>query len=848
MLPDRAPRTGRRARSPLAAARPTTPAGRRARPWVTAVVAMLGAALVGAPLLLLGAAPAAAATDTTTDTATDTDPVVLVGVTGLRWDDVGTLVTPALWGMSREGAVGSAVSRSTGPWSCPANGWLAVSAGNRAADLRVEGGTCRTLRDPLLGGAVPGWADYQRAADDSSYDPRLGTLGDTLAAAGTAVTGIGPGAAIALAAADGTPVGEHVRLPASTTQLTRAVGAALATSDLVVVDAGTVRDPGQTTADRTAADTPLEGEPDQGGLLGQEPGTDLSGPGVVTEATRDQQVQAIDARVRAVLDAVQAVRGDVTVLVVSLADSGREPHLQLAVATGPVIGGPGSYDGTLLESRSTRQPGYLQATDVTPTLLTALGLRDRAPSGVLVGSPVVTVDGPDLASARVAQLMDDNRHAQATRPLIGPFYLIFVGTNLLLYALVTIGLNARVLAWWRRLVGRRLPHRRPREPERAPHPPHPARVLRGLRLAAVVVSAVPVSTFLANLVPWWRSGSPTWALTGITLGWAGVVSALALAPRWRTWLLGPLGAVAGVTAVVIAADIATGGNLQLNALMGPQALVAGRFYGFSNTAFALFATATVLVTFAITNPLVARGRRRLAATVAAGIGVLATALDGLPSVGADFGGPPALVAGFAVIALLAAGVRLTWWRSLGVLVAGALTVSAFAVLDWLRPADSRTHLGRFVETVLDGGMWPVVERKLDQNLKNLFGSELTLLAVGGLLLVVLLLGRPVRTAVGAPDGGDYGWLSSGAPLRRLGTDAPMLIPGLVGLAVTLGIGFVMNDSGIVVPATGISLAVPLLVVACANWMLLQHPPAAVRSRRALQPAAPPAAPSAAAQG
>ena len=47
----------------------------------------------------------------------------------------------------------------------------------------------------------------------------------------------------------------------------------------------------------------------------------------------------------------------------------------------------------------------------------------------------------------------------------------------------------------------------------------------------------------------------------------------------------------------------------------------------------------------------------------------------------------------------------------------------------------------------------------------------------------------------------------------------MLRPGLVSLAVTLGIGFALNDSGIAIPALGVALAVPLLVAACATWML-----------------------------
>ncbi|MEV7973724.1 hypothetical protein [Cellulomonas sp. NPDC089187] len=736
-------------------------------------------------------------------------PVVLIGVTGLRWDDIGSLTTPALWSLSREGSVGTSVVRSTRSFTCPSAGWLAVSAGGRSDDLSVADGTCRTLRDPLPDGAVPGWEDYQAATNASAYDSRLGLLGETVSAAGLTATGIGPGAAIALADAEGTPVGTHLRTPSDTDELRTQVTSALETTDLLVVDAGTVRDPGYQTRGRSGEDgAPAEGE-------GAAP--DVSGTDVVIEPTRAEQVQDIDAQIAAVLTAVQRSADDPTVYVISLADSSRRAHLQLAAATGPAVGG-GQYAGGMLSSGSTRQDGFLQVTDVTPTLLSALGIRDQAPSGALVGSVVSQRLDDDTATARVTYLIDQNRHAQAAKPLVSGFYVWWVALNLALYALVTVGLNNRVRQWFVRLLDRWRPNR-----VRGRLRVTPERVLRTLRIAAVVVSAVPVATFLANLLPWWRSMSPGWALCGTVTGISVLIALLALLPPWRSSFLGPLGTVAGITALVLAWDVATGARLALDSMMGPGSLVAGRFYGFGNPAFALFATAMVLVAIALANPLARRGRRWTAAGVVLLVGLIATVVDGMPSIGADFGGPPALVPGFGIMALLVAGIRLNWRRVLAVLAAGAVVVIGIAMLDYARPADERTHLGRFIETVLDGGLWTVLLRKGQANLGILFGSEQTLLAIGGLLLVVLLLGRPARNAVDAPDGGPYAWLSAGAPLRRLSTDAPVLMPGLVGLAVTLFLGFALNDSGVVVPATGIGMAVPLLVAASATWMLTLQP-------------------------
>ena len=332
-----------------------------------------------------------------------------------------------------------------------------------------------------------------------------------------------------------------------------------------------------------------------------------------------------------------------------------------------------------------------------------------------------------------------------------------------------------------------------------------------------------MSTFLANLVPWWRAHPPSYVLVGLVAAWVAVVTALALLPRWKSWPLGPLGVVAAVTAVVVAADVVTGGRLQLSSLMGVQPLVGARFYGFNNQAFALFAATTVLLAVALANPLVQRGRRAAAAAVVAGIGVVATVLDGMPGLGSDFGGPPALVPGSRSLALLAAGTRLSWLQG-GSRARGRRRRRHRLRGHRLDPPAGRAHAPRPVRADR-ARRRPVAGHRAqgDQNLEILFGNWLTLLAIGGIALVVLVLGRPLRTAAIAPDGGPFGWLSGGAPLTRLASDAPMLRPGLVALAVTLGIGFALNDSGVVIPAVGVSVAVPLLVAACAGWMLSVRP-------------------------
>jgi len=181
------------------------------------------------------------------------------------------------------------------------------------------------------------------------------------------------------------------------------------------------------------------------------------------------------------------------------------------------------------------------------------------------------------------------------------------------------------------------------------------------------------------------------------------------------------------------------------------------------------------------------------------VGVVAVALDVSPRWGSDFGGPLAMVPAFAVLTLLVAGVRLSWLKALAIGVATVLLLALVSVADWLRPPDQQTHLGRFVQTVIDGGAWQVVARKAEQNLAILFGSFLSLLVPVAALFVVLVLMRPSSWGVGA--------------LARAYERSPTLRYGLFCLMLLLGIGFAVNDSGTAVPAVGFMLAIPLVIAA-----------------------------------
>jgi hypothetical protein len=715
---------------------------RRRSPACRAVAALA----VAAALLLPGAVPAGALpSGAAVPAGAVPGPVVLVGTGGVRWSSTGA-ATPALSGL-REGAVGLLSVRSVRTSTCSVDGWLAVSAGARAAD---EAEPCRApafVTPPAPGGpaGVQRWDVYRRLADAAPDDARPGLLGDTLGAALVRTAAVGPGAAIALAGSDG-------RVPAAWPGLPTRTGGS--------VNAGTTgASPSADTDElRRQVDAALATRP---GLLAVDVGGVRAGTGDV-----GAQLRVVDARVGAVLAALPA---NATVVVASLADAAGQARLQLAAASGPAPGAT-TYRG-YLRSGSTRQAGLAQATDILPTLTSALGLP--TPHGA-VGSPIVPVGAAESAAARAGHLADLAAPAETIDPIVAPFFVLTLTLEFLLY-LGALGLRAR-----RRREGLGT-----------------ARLDAGTAALAVAFALVPAGTFAANLWPWWRATQPALALAAAVAGAALVLAAVALAGPWRRALTGPAGAAGALTALVLTADVATGSRLSLTALIGGQPLVGGRFYGFSNPGFALFATGTLFATVALADPLVRAGRPRAAAGTVAAIGIVATAVDGLPGLGSDFGGPPALVPAFAYLTLRVAGVRLTWRRAVAVLAGTLAVLAVLAVGDWLRPPDRRSHLGRFVQTVLDGGGWDIVTRKLDQNLGIVTSSPVQLVLPLVAVVVGVALARPRRWHL--------------EPLAVAYQRSPTLRPALAALAVLLVAGFAVNDSGAAIPPVAAMLALPLLL-------------------------------------
>ncbi len=683
--------------------------------------------------------------------------VLLIGVPGLGFDDLGSGATPNLDAMVATGAVGAMSVRTLSLHPRPSpEGYATLGAGSQVRAGPAAGDAVNEGAGVLL----PRAAEVIDGA--GSHRPTLpGALGDALHAAGkrTAVVGnadLAPNlavptvsgreiterpAAVALMDSGGRVDGGQVEpgilleetdeapfgWRADADQVVAATNLALADADVVLVDPGDL--------DRAAA-------------LG-----DIEAPARFTGPARARALRDTDALVGRLTAELPA---DTLVMVVSVVPPAGQWRLTPVIATGAgVVRG-------YLHSPSTKRLGLVALTDMAPTVLAAVGADVP---GAMIGRPLRYHPGqPDVA--RLAGLDDAAAFRQSIYFMTILGFIVF---QALVYLLV-----AAVL-------------RRPR-PEQPAVPG-----VAALRVAVLAVAAFPLATYLFRALPF----APRWGWASVPV-LAAMAAVIALAAsragtRGPRRPMAPLAWILGLTLAVLLVDVATGARLQLASLMGYSPETVTRFYGVGNTTFAVLA-ATALLAAALHLEHAPRGREALVAVGA--MLACVVVVDGAPGLGDDVGGMLALPIVFTLAMVAFSGRRLSW-RSVALAVLATFAVVGLAVVvDVVRAPDARSHLGRLAAQTVDdgrGGLVTTVARKAEANFRILRTSVWSWLVpvIAAFGLLVLARGR----------GADL--LPPGSP-RRSGL-AAALAAGLLG--------FLVNDSGVIVTAVVLVFVGPFLALA-----------------------------------
>jgi hypothetical protein len=426
--------------------------------------------------------------------------------------------------------------------------------------------------------------------------------------------------------------------------------------------------------------------------------------------------------------------------------------------TPTVAYGAGVVPGSL-HSPSTERDGLVTLTDIAPTVLAALGV-DR-PAG-MIGSPLRYRTEPfDMASAQRLNDLAGSREA-----VYYPMALTFICVQVLAYVFAAVVLSQR--------GGRRAGET--------------------LRLLVLTFAAWPLATFVERGVPGIeRVGAARQLLVWVIAG------AVALAAsRARRHALAPLSAIAGATALLLVVDVATGANLQMASILGYSPHTAARYEGFGNPAFAVLAACAVV--FAAIHVAYAPRRREAVVTAGAVLTIVLLA-DVWPTLGADVGGVLTMVPVFGLLMLALSGRRLSWRQVALFALATGVVLTIVAGVDLLRPETSRGHLGRFVAGAFagDGTFLTTIERKWATNVR-LFGRTVWTWMVpltAGFMLYVLVIAR--------------GW-------QRLLPPGSAQRAGVVGTIAAGLLGWLVNDSGVVVSALVFVFVGPYLTLLALSRM------------------------------
>jgi len=741
-----------------------------------AIAVIVAGVAIGGTTPPTGASPRAG---TTNGGAVTADRVLVISLPHVSWEDIANAELPNI----RRVLQGAALATMTTRTITEANlgsGYLTLGAGTRAAapnDL-TDGAALevdeefvgedaaavfeqRTALSPTQGIVHLGLAPILDVNDDDEVDVHVGALGDALERAGYSRAVIGNADAMVL----GTELESFGRyLAAALMDAEGRVPAGRVDDGLLIDDP---QSPFGVRLDPDAVVSAFDDVWEQQSVVLVE-ASDLArvkaaAPLTEPDRVREQQRVALrraDALVGRLLESVDFERDAVLILSPAPALDGNR-----LAAVG--LHAPGGEAG-LLRTASTRRDGYALLADVAPTILDVLGIeRARDMQGRRFQ---LTPDG-DSFDARLQGLVDASEEAdfrKRTRTAV-------------IYAFVAIqaALGVATILLLRGRVG--------------------ARVRTVLRYAPLGALAFVPVLYVIRLLP-----AHEWGFAGYAAALATGTLALALLYRAvaRGRVVDELIVGVGTIMGVLVLDVISGAHLQLNSAFGYGPTVGVRIAGFGNVSFAALAASSILLAGLLAHR-VAGKRGVIAASAVVAVAVI---VDANPAWGSDVGGVLALgVSGVVtVLLLMSREVRLrarVLWIGLGVAVLGLVAATA---LDFARPADQRTHLGRLVEQITDEGpsvLSNVLVRKLGRNLATAVSStEWLVMAVIVLaFLAYLFFWSPVRVG-------------------RIVERVPTLQAMLIGFAVAAVLGYALNDTGIAVPGVMLGILTPVLVLLLVDRM------------------------------
>ena len=444
-----------------------------------------------------------------------------------------------------------------------------------------------------------------------------------------------------------------------------------------------------------------------------------------------------------------ADREDTTLIVTGVgpATGSDDPSLQVIYRLGTTLPG-------WLTSASTRREGIVTLTDVTRTLI---DFGARGASVPVDGSPL-SVYQADLTLDRIDAKINSIAALSDAAPI--GYLVLGLGGGLLFVILVVDTLRSRFA----------LP-----------------------KLILTFGGVLAAAMMLTGAVPWQNSGSPGLFLSLLVAAWSVILTALALLIGRLAQVPNVIAAIA-ITVAAFTIDAALGAVMQPGSMLNSRPIFGLRWYGFGNVTFAAYASTGLFLAGYIAHRCLMAGRRVAAVAAVGAIGLGIVLCQGWPSMGSDFGGVIALTPAVLWLMLALSGVKITWPKLLAIAGLAVLAVGVIAVLDWLRGPDRRTHLGNFVQRILDGDALDVISRKAVAAAETIASP----LGIGSLLIGLVL------------------WIAIMTYLvPRVSPDFTTVRSTLIAVLIVAILGTLLNDGGI-----SVWLTATAEVAAVMGWFFL----------------------------
>jgi len=247
-----------------------------------------------------------------------------------------------------------------------------------------------------------------------------------------------------------------------------------------------------------------------------------------------------------------------------------------------------------------------------------------------------------------------------------------------------------------------------------------------------------------------------------------------------------------ILVLVLAVDIVLGQYLITNSILGYDSIIGARYYGIGNEFAGILIGGTIIVA---TSFLEIRKREsafnlRIEARTTLIVNLmfaLVIILLGFPAFGANVG---ATITSFSAFLYVIFKLNKVGMSVKAILLIFLLTISGIAIflcIDYL-VLDRKSHLAASFEQILLNGpqvAYQIVQRKIAANLRIVRITVWSRVMILALLILGVLLYRPIGVA------------------KTLLNKYPHMAIGWSGILVSCVIGFMFNDSGIIIAATSV---------------------------------------------